>query len=289
MLRPRTRRRIRWWLVIYIVVAALLFGFPDRLILWPSRSAIPTPGATRRLIDAPTGKLEIWTMRTRAADAQGVKGYVLVFGGSGARAEDMLYFTLDQWQGEPVELWAVNFPGFGASTGRARLAWIGPAALVAFDDITIQAESLPVIVSGHSIGTTAALNVSRHRKLDGLVLHNPPPLRQLILGRYGWWNLWLFATPVALGVPGDLDSLANARSSRAPAVFILAGQDEVVLPRYALQVADAYAGPKTIVNLPNASHNDAITGAGSEQFAGDLHQLLETARARRAATQPTGQ
>ena len=23
------------------------------------------------------------------------------------------------------------------------------------------------------------------------MLHNPPPLRQLILGRFGWWNLWL--------------------------------------------------------------------------------------------------
>jgi len=30
-----------------------------------------------------------------------------------------------------------------------------------------------------------------------LILTNPPPLRQLIMGHYGWWNLWLAAAPQA--------------------------------------------------------------------------------------------
>ena len=50
-------------------------------------------------------------------------------------------------------------------------------------------------------------HVAANRPVAAIVLQNPPPLRQLILGHYGWWNLWLIATPVALGVPSELDSL----------------------------------------------------------------------------------
>jgi hypothetical protein len=40
--------------------------------------------------------------------------------------------------------------------------------------------------------------VAANRPCAGLVLTNPPPLRNMILQRFGWWNLWLLATPVAL-------------------------------------------------------------------------------------------
>src|SRR5690348_13115643 len=56
----------------------------------------------------------------------------------------------------------------------------------------------------------------------------PPPMRQLILGHDGWWNGWLLAGPVARSVPSELDSIANAKAVTAPAVFILAGRDDVV-------------------------------------------------------------
>src|SRR5437667_14026 len=68
------------------------------------------------------------------------------------------------------------------------------------------------------------------------------PLRQLIMGRYGWWNLWLVAGTVAWHVPAELDSLENARHISAPAVFILADQDDFVGPRYQRMVLEAYAG-----------------------------------------------
>jgi len=44
----------------------------------------------------------------------------------------------------------------------------------------------------------AALSVAARRPVAGLVLQNPPPLRQLIMGHYGWWNLWLVAGAVVL-------------------------------------------------------------------------------------------
>jgi pimeloyl-ACP methyl ester carboxylesterase len=110
-----------------------------------------------------------------------------------------------------------------------------------------------------------------------MILHNPPPLRQMILRRFGWWNLWLLAGPVALQIPPDLDAVSNAKAIHAPAIFLLAERDEVVPPRYHRLVVDAYAGEKRVIPLPGAYHNDPIEGAALTDFHRALDWLLPKA------------
>jgi fermentation-respiration switch protein FrsA (DUF1100 family) len=104
-----------------------------------------------------------------------------------------------------------------------------------------------------------------------LILQNPPPLRELILHRFGWWNLWLLAGPVALQIPKDLDSVANAKSIHLRAIFLLAEKDEVVPPRYHRLVIDAYAGNKRVISLRGARHNDPLEGTA----LADLNKALD--------------
>jgi pimeloyl-ACP methyl ester carboxylesterase len=165
----------------------------------------------------------------------------------------------------------MNYPGFGGSTGPAKLKRIGPAAMNAFDALQHEANDKPIVIFAASLGTTAALHVAADREVAGLVLHNPPAIRQMVLQRFGWWNLWLLAGPLALQVPKELDSVANARSIHKPAIFLLAENDEVVPPRYQHMVVDAYAGEKRIINLRGANHNSPIEGAGLS----DLHRELD--------------
>jgi pimeloyl-ACP methyl ester carboxylesterase len=82
----------------------------------------------------------------------------------------------------------------------------------------------------------------------------------MILRNYGWWNLWLLAGPVALQIPADLDSIANAKRIHAPALFLLAANDEIVPPRFQRLVVDNFAGDKRVILLPNAYHNSPIEG-----------------------------
>ena len=134
------------------------------------------------------------------------------------------------------------------------------AGLVAFDSMKAAAANRQIIVFGASIGSTAALHVAAQRQVAGLVLHNPPALRQLILRNFGWWNLWLLSGPVAAQIPSALDSITNAKRVRAPAVFLLAEKDELVAPRFQHLVVDAYAGEKRVVVLPGAHHNSVLEG-----------------------------
>jgi fermentation-respiration switch protein FrsA (DUF1100 family) len=113
------------------------------------------------------------------------------------------------------------------------------------------------------------------RPCAGLVLSNPPPLRKLILQRHGWWNLWLLAAPVALSVPAELDTLANAKRVTAPAIFVLAGHDTIVPPKYQEQVFTAYAGPKQAIRVATIDHNDPLPQTDLETLAAAREALWQ--------------
>ncbi len=269
--------------VAVLYFAAIMFGrLPDHLILFPSTAPIDAGAAIRKSIPFQNGKLEIWTAKSRRVGHDGRPDiYVLRFYGNADRAEKWVAAEAEAWNGRAVEVWGMNYPGFGGSTGPARLNRVGPAALAAFDALQKNAAGRPIVVFGASLGTTAALNVAAHRPVAALVLHNPPAIRPMILRQFGWWNLWLLAGPLSLQIPRDLDSVANAKAIRAPAIFLLSEKDEVVAPRFQKLVVDAYAGEKRIIQLKGAHHNSPITGTA----LADLYDSLDCSCRGRPKTQ----
>jgi pimeloyl-ACP methyl ester carboxylesterase len=259
-----------------VYLALMFFGhLPDHLILFPTRAPINAGGAVRKTIPFENGEVEVWTAQSRRAREEGRADiFILRFYGNADRADRWAAAEAEMWNDRAVEIWGMNYPGFGGSTGPARLSKIGPAALAAFDELKRHARDRPIVVYGASIGATAALHVAAQRPVAGLILHNPPPLREMILRRFGWWNLWLLAGPVALQIPRDLDSIANARAIRAPAIFLLAEKDEVVAPRFHRLVVNAYAGEKRVIALHGAYHNDPIEGTALADLNGALDWML---------------
>src|SRR5215472_11946558 len=255
----------RLLLILAIYLVLMLFGhLSDHLILFPTIAPIDAGSATQKMIPFENGKLEIWTARSKKAQQLGHADiFILRFYGNADRADRGAAIEAEMWSDRSIEISGVNYPGFGGSTGPARLLRIGPAAVAAFDELKRHAGERPIVAYGASIGATAALHVaaSRPAEIAGLILHNPPPLREVILRQFGWWNLWLLAGPVALQIPRDLDAIANARASRTPAIFLLAERDEIVAPRFHRLVVQAYTGEKRVSELRGAFHNDPIEGA----------------------------
>src|SRR5437867_5147547 len=266
--------------IVLAIVAAylilILFGhLPDHLILFPTKAPIDAGEAARKMVPFQNGELEVWTAKSyRAKQQASADIYVLRFYGNADRADRWVAAEAEEWNGRAVEIWGMNYPGFGRSTGPARLSRIGPAAVTAFDELKRHAAGRPIVLYGASLGSAAALHVARQRPVAGLILLNPLPLRQMILRRFGWWNLWLFAGPIALQIPRDLDSISNATAIQTPAIFLLAEKDEIVPPRYHRLVVDAYAGQKRVISLPGAYHNDPVEGAALAELNHALDWLL---------------
>jgi len=253
---PRRRRRLIVFLLILLAYALTMTfgGCASKLLLFPTIHEIAVAGGQKRAINVDGKRIDIWTFRS-PGEAE-PEGFVLEFCGNATRAEHIVKFVADQWgKVKPIEAWVVNYAGYGSSEGPASLRSIAPAALAAYDALVAEAKGRPIFVAGNSLGTAAALFVAARRPVAGMVLQNPPPLRQLILGKFGWWNLWLLAGPVALQIPADLSSVANAPRVNAPAVFLSSMADEIIPPSYHRKVIDAYAGEKRIIEMPDADHN----------------------------------
>lgn len=254
------RRRLPRLLVIFagayatLLAATIACGLPDRVMLWPQRGPADPHGATRVAVPWSGGELEVW----QAKASREPEAFVLRFYGNADLAQN---WAASEGADLPFagELWGVNYPGFGGSTGPSSLKSIGESALVAYDSLAKVAGSKPIFVFGTSMGTTAALRVASERKVSGVFLHNPPALRSIIVGDHGWWNLWLLAVPLSWRVPTSLDSIANAAKCTAPAIFVMSGADEVVHYRYQRAIFDAYKGNKHAIVRANARHNDPIT------------------------------
>jgi uncharacterized protein len=247
----RFRRVLLLLAILVFVVVAVGAGCADRFILPPVPRDVTHDGSQRWTFRSGDGDVECFVARSPGAATTQPAAYVLRFTGDAAGAAK---FTASRWQHRPIEAWVVNYPGYGGSTGPRTMPELSSVALAAFDELKRVAGDRPIIVDGFSLGTTPALCVAARRPVAGVILQNPPPLKQLVLGQHGWWNLWLLAGPVASSVPEELDSIANARQCKAPAIFLVAQQDEVIPPLYQHKIIDAYMGMRMTIPLEGAHH-----------------------------------
>ncbi len=249
----------------------------DRLILHPSRHPLDTAGKTRRMIPFGKGRLEVWTQQVGMYCSDDADLFVLKFQGTAGRAERSTYHPMDYWSDLRAELWSVNLPGYGGSSGPASVKTLAPAAETAYRELAKLAEGRPIVVMGNSLGTVAAMYLAARFPVAGLILRNPPPLRQLIVGCHGWWNLWLGAWFISRHVPRNLDSIENARHVSCPAVFLRSDRDEVVPPIYQQKIIQAYGGPYRLLTLRDADHATPLNLNEQREYQAHLQWLRDEA------------
>lgn len=277
----------------------LAAGCSNRLFLHPTHDPIET-SAERVRIEGSRFPLrgrhvEAFYQELGPADGR-PELYVLAFTGNGGRAEheltavpDLIAPWLDGSSGRPrrVGVLAVNYPGFGGEPGPATLRRLGAAALDAYDYLVERADGAPVVVYGISMGTTAALHIAASRPAvppAGLLLDRGPDVPGIVMGRFGWWNLWLAAGPVTLSLPRAVRSVPNARRiDDVPALFVLGTRDDLVTPRNGGRVARRYGGPKQVVWL-DISHGSFIHASDHATLVDGLAWLLE--RVEQRSTSP---
>ena len=250
----------------------------DRLILRPSTHPVSSFGKERREIRRDDGHvIEAWTQRIGTTTSDDADVFVLKFVGTDERAERTNYQPLSCWNDLRGEVWAVNPPGYGGSTGRASLRSFAATGQAAFEEISAIAQGRPLVVMGTSLGCITALCLGANCQVDGLVLRNPPPLRQLIVGEHGWWNFWVGAMLVSTQVPNVICSIRNAARCRVPAVFVGSKRDRLVPPAYQARVVKAYGGPMRIMRLRKANHSTPLNAMEQIRFRQEMDWLRKNA------------
>lgn len=233
----------------------MLAWLADELILRPTRGWADTRGKARQLVRFPGGQLELWSPPGRTYPPGQADVYVVKFGGMASRAERATEHPADVWRDLRVEVWAVNPPGYGGAPGRASLRTLARGAEAAYENVRFRSGDKPILLVGNSLGSACALHVASSGQVNGLILRNPPPLKQMLEG-LGWWRGYFGADLIACQVPQELDAIAEARRCRAPAVFVSSQQDRLVAAKHQRRVYEAYGGEKKLLSLGNADHAD---------------------------------
>ncbi len=233
----------------------LFHWLANRLILKPSRHPIAVPDKERRTIRCRAGELEFWVQRTENFDSGCSRVLLLKFPGMSGRAEYASLSPLDHWSDLAGEVWTLNYPGYGGSTGPADVAALAPAALALVEHANQTVGDMPTIIAGTSLGTCPALLAAARYPCDGLILRNPVPIRDLIQERakYNWWNGGA-ARWVAKYFPDELDPIRNAGQVAAPILFIQSAHDRLVPVKFQERVISAHRGPQHVFRFPGQHH-----------------------------------
>ncbi len=243
--RPSRCRRVAVYGGLYVLLAIMLTfgGCGDRLILFPSTQPLRCRGTEHSKSPPRAGGRSRCGPRDRPAPPR-ASNLARSCSSSTAtrRAEPMAAYVAEEWGRRPVEVWAVNYPGYGGSPG--------PAAEV---DPARDARRLRRAEAGRrrppDLPQRPEPRHDRRPPRGGQSRSPAYPLEpaaaaDMILG-FGWWNLWLIATPVALSVPSELDSLANARLALRRRCSSRPG-DSVVPLKYQAKVSAPTPGSEAV-------------------------------------------
>jgi uncharacterized protein len=148
---------------------------------------------------------------------------------------------------------AIDYRGFGRSTGHPSQNGMRRDADAAFDWLRRAAPRSQIAAFGESLGTYPAVALACDRPVAGVLLNAPfASLRQLWM-IHGWTaDHWLMADP--------FDSAALIGRIDAPLMILEGSADRIVLPSDAMRLYTAAHPPKTMIMVRGAGHIAAYRG-----------------------------
>jgi pimeloyl-ACP methyl ester carboxylesterase len=176
------------------------------------------------------------------------KPLILYFGGN---AEDVLYSAAQLRDLNFGEVLAVNYRGYGGSSGEPGQDALYADALRIYD-YAVEQGAIPsrIVVLGRSLGSGVASMLAAQRPLAAAILVTPfDSLSAVAAGHYPY-------VPVRWLLKHRFASTQWAAATHSPALILAAEHDSIVPSLHARVLAEHWAGEKEFHLLENVGHND---------------------------------
>jgi len=161
-----------------------------------------------------------------------------------------------------------DYRGYGGNPGSPSEQGLVADAVAAHDYVRSRADADAgrVIYLGESLGSGVAIALAMQRAPAALILRSP--FTSLVdVAAHHYWFL-----PVRWLVWDRFDSFSRRASVACPTTFIAGDRDSVVPLRLTRRLFDAWPGPKRLIVVAGADHNDAelVAGKAIMDAAGEL-------------------
>ena len=237
-------------IIIYVLVCLAVMLFQRRLLFIPTR--MPAGIVTQV---AAEGGLLPWTnsqgliIGWRIPAHGDVQGSVLIVHGNAGCAANRDYIARPIHEAEPVDVYILEYPGYGAREGKPSKISIDAAAEEAFQ---LLPANLPRYIVSESLGTGAAgdLAAIHPESIAGMALIAPYHDLASVAQKRFWF------LPAYYFLRDRFNPAESLRNYHGPIIFIVAGADEIIGTESGKSLYEVYNGPKNLQVIPGAHHND---------------------------------
>ena len=246
-----------------------MFEFQSHLIfpVHAVRRAGPLPPGADQLT-VKSGRATLHGVHIPPDEPDPRRTLILGFGGNGWNGQDVAEYLHELYPAHDIV--AFHYRGYAPSTGEpSGDALIADAPLV-FDAAVERLRPKRVIAVGFSIGTGVAAQLSKVRKLDGVILVTPfDSLKAVAQSMYPW-------LPIGQFFNHEISAAVPLEGSKVPVAIIAAQNDELV----PTQRTDALR--KVVGNLVfdrtirRSGHNDIYARS---DFHDAMHEAVDRLKA----------
>ena len=247
---------------IYVVVVALLWVFQEKLTFPAPRATLPDPAKTIgngeriELIMKDGTKLVGWYLPPFRRPSPPSAALLWFYGNGETIAA--IWPILRDFRPPHAALLVLDYPGYGASEGKASEAGMYEAADLAYDALRSRPGVDParIYIYGRSLGSAAATHLASTRTVAGLILESPFTSARGMAARH------YRIVPPAL-VRLRLDNVGRMPAIRCPTLIFHGTSDMLVPMRMGQEVAAAAGGPVEFVMIEGSGHNDTYDLGGN--------------------------
>jgi pimeloyl-ACP methyl ester carboxylesterase len=176
------------------------------------------------------------------------EGSVLIVHGNAGWAINRAYMAMPIHAAAALDVYILEYPGFGARAGSPGETSLLAAADEAFENLP---ENLPAYVVSESLGTGVAAHLAQKypANVAGLALFVPYDKLASVAENHvpfipAYFLLW-----------DRFDPAAWLKNYHGPIKVIVAGSDEIIPPILGQRLYDGYNGPKILQVIPGAHHS----------------------------------
>lgn len=233
--------------VAYIATCVLAYARQRSMLYYPTPYA-PRRDAAFIWVESQGVRLRVWVVGARAGDPAAPA--LIYFGGN---AEDVAGNVATLGAALPQRVvYLVNYRGYGGSGGTPTERGLCADSEAVFDVVRRRHPAGAIAVMGRSLGSGVAVHLAAARDVERLVLVTPFDSMVAVAREHFRW------LPVALLVRDRYASADTIRSGRvrAPALIVIAGDDEVIPARRGAALAAAFPAQQLrTLRIEAATHN----------------------------------
>ncbi len=185
---------------------------------------------------------------------------ILYFGGGNFQTGLNGLKVAKQFEALGVNLFMVDYPGYGDSSGKPSVAAMRNDGLSAYDFLRTQPEvsGTDIVVHGFSMGTEVASYVAANRPVSGLVLESPlTTIKQLVHNLIPWYERLFVTVHLAKPLQG-INSESYLKKYTGPLLLLVGSKDTTAPPSQARELLRESATPtdrKILDVVPGHGHD----------------------------------